>query len=303
MNEWQFERKGSRLGQLLLAVRRWNIQRGIQEAGLARRRVKFEGVRFHYYESRAGKPPLVLLHGFLDSANTWRKLFPLLEPHFDLYALDLPGSGETRLAPVRELWNLPNMARMTARFLHEHLGLRGATVLTHSMGGLFALHIHEYLRSQKREPLFGSMHLIAPGALKLPPEQRDATRRNLYPGSTQEIRELLKKIYYKEIPEIPELVLGGFLREWSAIGNYYLAENTVEQEDAAFFQPPRLRALRIKPVFYWGKDDGVTLLKWGRQLKNAIPGSKLHVFDEAGHGLHLEKPREFFEKFRKEAKF
>lgn len=301
MSEWEFERRGSRLGQAMLALRRWNIQRGIQEAGLARRRMTFEGVKFHYYEYRSGKPPLVLLHGFLDSANTWRKLFPYLTPHFDLYAIDLPGSGATRLPQIRELWNLTNMSRATARFLADGLELRRAAVLTHSMGGIFAVHIHQYLKRLKREPVFEDLHLIAPGLLKLKPEQRDDTRRKLYPRSTAEIRELLKNIYYKEIPEIPELVLGGFLRNWSGIEHHYLAENTIEQEDRIFFTPPQLRALKLKPTFYWGKQDGVTPLKWGKEIKKAMPGSKLLVFDQAGHGLHLEKPGEFFEAFRKQA--
>ncbi len=301
MTEWEPTRRGSLAGRWLLSIRRWNIQRGIQEAGLSSRNREHEGLRFHYYEFRSGKPPLVLLHGFLDTAATWRKLFPYLTPHFDLYALDLPGSGSTRMPPVRELWNIPNMARATARFLSDQLELRGATLLTHSMGGLFAAHMQEYVRKQKRAPLFDSFHLIAPGLLKLPPDRRDATRRMLYPRTVDEIRELLIKIYFKEIPAIPDIVLNGFLRLWSGVEHYYLAENTVEQEEQVFYTPARLRSLRWKPVLYWGRADGITPLAWGQQIKRAIPGAKLHVLEEAAHGLHLEKPGEFFETFRREA--
>jgi hypothetical protein len=46
-----------------------------------------------------GNPPLLLLHGFDSSAMEWRRLLPLLAPHFDVYAIDLLGYATYRLLP------------------------------------------------------------------------------------------------------------------------------------------------------------------------------------------------------------
>ncbi len=44
----------------------------------------------------AGKPALVLLHGFLGSAADWSALMPLLIDDFFLIAIDLPGHGASQ---------------------------------------------------------------------------------------------------------------------------------------------------------------------------------------------------------------
>ncbi len=46
-------------------------------------------------QSTPPKPPLVLLHGWGNSSQTWRTLRPLLQQHLDLIAVDLPGFGDS----------------------------------------------------------------------------------------------------------------------------------------------------------------------------------------------------------------
>jgi pimeloyl-ACP methyl ester carboxylesterase len=43
----------------------------------------------------------------------------------------------------------------------------------------------------------------------------------------------------------------------------------------------------------WGRDDKVNDLSLGEVLRDGIKGSKLVVFDETGHGVPQERPREF----------
>ena len=58
-----------------------------------------DGVNLHWVEfgvefgERAGRPPVVLLHGLNDSHLTWRQIAPLLSPTRRVLALDLPGHG------------------------------------------------------------------------------------------------------------------------------------------------------------------------------------------------------------------
>ena len=282
---------------LALRLRRFRGHRDILSRGLKSSNVDFEGLRFHYYHADNGRPPLIMLHGFLDSAQTFRKLLPELLERFDLYVIDTPGFGYTRMPPVRELWDLRSMARSMARFVRKKLELRDARLLTHSMGGLIAAHMAEYIRETEQVALFSRMDMIAPGMFRLPEQDRDTARRRLYPRDTYEIKELLRTLYHADMPMPPDIVLKGLLREWTRVGYYYLAENTIESEDEMFFTPARLRALKTPLRLYWGEEDKITPLEMARKIKRAVKGTKLFTFPDAGHALHLVKGREVLEAF------
>lgn len=293
----RYAKQGSLIGGLILRLRRWRIHRSILKTGLRSRTVDFENIKFHYYCSENGRPPLVLLHGFLDSSQTFRRLFQSLSERYDLYALDLPGFGGSCLPDLRELWHIDSMSRITARFLMEELKLQGADLLSHSLGGLMALHMQRYIFRQKQISLFGRMSLIAPGIMKLPKERRDEVRRRLFPESAEEIKELLYKLYYKNHPDLHPIVIQGLLREWGRLGYFYLAENTVEDEDSAFFTIDELKKIPSSIRLFWGENDEITPLKIARAVVKKLPRIKLILFKNSGHALHLEEPDRFLEEF------
>ncbi len=79
-------------------------------------------------------PDLVLLHGFLGSADDWQPLIEAL-PGVRCHALDLPGHGQTGGPPLRRLTDFPAwlQAELKRRQLrHYHL-------LGYSLGGRLAL--------------------------------------------------------------------------------------------------------------------------------------------------------------------
>ncbi len=66
---------------------------------LARKKVKFQDTEIAYYDGGSGTP-VMLLHGFPDSADVWRKVTPLLiNDGYRVIAPDLRGFGESA-APV-----------------------------------------------------------------------------------------------------------------------------------------------------------------------------------------------------------
>jgi pimeloyl-ACP methyl ester carboxylesterase len=263
-------------------------------------RHRFEGVDFHVYSKRAGRPPLVLLHGFLDSAHTFRRLFEGLAARFDLYAVDIPGFGYSRLPDVRELWHIDGIARCMARFLDSVPGLERPLLLSHSMGGLVALHMEEYWRRREGRPFFRELHMIGPAILRLPVEERDAIRGLLYPKSVAEIRILLGKLYYRDFPALPGIVLRGLLRSWSRREYEYLAENTIEFEERIFFTPERLKAMDVPIRAYSGSADELFAGASGRLLRE-LEFIGLYEIEDAGHAPHLEKPEQFLRIFLRQA--
>ena len=57
-------------------------------------RVEVDGLGYHVVEGGEG-PALILLAGFPQSWYAWRRVMPLLAPHFRVYAVDLPGQGDS----------------------------------------------------------------------------------------------------------------------------------------------------------------------------------------------------------------
>ena len=84
----------------------------------------------------AGKPPLLLLHGYPETHVMWHKVAPLLEPHFSLVIPDLRGygdSGKPRSEPDCSNQSKRAMARDIAELMLA-LGIHRYHVAAHDRG-------------------------------------------------------------------------------------------------------------------------------------------------------------------------
>ena len=82
--------------------------------------------------------PLILVHGFCLSGNTFDPVVRLLESEYKVVVPDLPGHGESGYA------NSVNSLENAAQYLvdmHQELNLTQCTWVGHSMGGYIALAI------------------------------------------------------------------------------------------------------------------------------------------------------------------
>jgi pimeloyl-ACP methyl ester carboxylesterase len=82
-------------------------------------------------------PPLVCLHGFLDTWSTWELVLPLLERRFDVLAPTLPGHAGGELLPEVDEGV---MADAVERVM-DAAGFEDAHVVGNSLGGFVALQL------------------------------------------------------------------------------------------------------------------------------------------------------------------
>ena len=93
-------------------------------------RAEVNGIRIHYRMAGAGEP-VVLLHGFPETSNAWRKVMPALAQHYTVLAPDLRGFGDS---------DRPDHAydkRTVAEDVHQlvhHLGLGPIHLVSHDVG-------------------------------------------------------------------------------------------------------------------------------------------------------------------------
>ncbi|BCJ40726.1 hydrolase [Actinoplanes ianthinogenes] len=96
------------------------------------------------HHRRGSGPPLLLIHGIGSHWQVWNPVLPLLEPHRDVIAIDLPGFGTSPIWPapppgVRP-GSVPHLAGLVATFL-DALGLDEVEIAGSSMGGGIALEL------------------------------------------------------------------------------------------------------------------------------------------------------------------
>ncbi|MGI5151961.1 alpha/beta fold hydrolase [Plantactinospora sp. CA-294935] len=84
----------------------------------------------HYVTGGTGAP-LVLLH-WPQSWYQWRRIMPSLAQRYTVYAVDLPGLGDSRGAPPS--YDKATLARFVHALLADRLGLRAINLVGHDLG-------------------------------------------------------------------------------------------------------------------------------------------------------------------------
>ena len=85
----------------------------------------------HYVTGGSG-PPVVLLHGWPQSWFAWRDVLPALAREHTVYAVDLPGLGDSEGAPTG--YDKATLARYVHSLVADRLGLATVDLVAHDLG-------------------------------------------------------------------------------------------------------------------------------------------------------------------------
>jgi 2-succinyl-6-hydroxy-2,4-cyclohexadiene-1-carboxylate synthase len=89
-----------------------------------------------YWVERSGQgEPLILLHGFTGSTQTWKENIEDWAKHFEVVAIDLPGHGKTE---VDKSFTMESFCIDLSLLIHK-LNFQSVHLLGYSMGGRTAL--------------------------------------------------------------------------------------------------------------------------------------------------------------------
>ena len=265
--------------------------RWVQETASIEKQVEVDGVQLRVLDTGKGTPVL-LIHGFLDSSFTWRKLIPLLKDRYRVVALDLPGFGYSD--KPGEATSFVHFAQVVVGLL-DQLGIDKAFLAGNSMGGSVALQV----AVDFPERILG----IVP----------------IDPGTPREEGEPFSAMDLLRMPVVGELCVHTmgpwvFQRVWNAMltGDHELSEaelqemygllNTPGARRAALNQIREIRGnpvdwktssrIRAPTLLIWGSQDKVVPLKYGERLNGNIPDSRLVILENAGHLPQWDVPGE-----------
>ena len=253
----------------------------------------------NYVEVGAG-PVLLLVHGMGGGYDIWREVLEPLARRYTVVAPDLPGHGAS--APSSGDYSIGALAT-ELRDLLIGLGDERATLVGHSLGGGIAMQL-AYQFPELAERLV----LVSSGGLG--PEVSLVLRAAALPGS-----DLLIAATARTASRVGAAVGRGLaavgLRPTTDVAEVARGYASLADGDrrAAFLGTLRsvvnARGQRIDahdrlyltaglPVLIaWGARDPIIPVSHGERAHEAIPGSRLEIFDGVGHVPQLEAPARF----------
>ena len=228
--------------------------------------------------------PLVLVHGYLGSSEMWTLQKKYLSKYFRIIAPALPGFGESHKA--KSLKSIHEMAKFIFRCLDDKK-IKNFHLIGHSMGGMIAQEMS--IISPER---INKLICFATGSVGNIPDRFESIDIS--------IERLKKEGISKTVKRIPP--------KWFIEGNnskyFYLCKNAVKEtsEETAnnalnamknWNGFDNLKNIKNITLIIWGEKDVSYNFKQVETLNKNILNSKLKIFKNSSHNIHLEQPRKF----------
>lgn len=271
----------------------------------AKRYRMVHGYRRAFIQAGSG-PPLLLIHGIGDSAESWLDVIPALARHHTVIAPDLLGHGDSD--KPRADYSLAAYAN-AMRDLLSVLDVERATVIGHSLGGGVAMQF-AYQFPERCERLVlvstgGVSHEVhpmlrftsAPNADFVLPLLAAPGARLLGKAAFGVLRALDTDLGHDAEPlsrvfdALPDAASRrAFVRTLRAV---------VDWRGQAITMLDRCYLTQGMPtLLVWGARDAVIPVAHAHKAHAAMPGSQLEVFADAGHFPHQNDPDRFLRVFR-----
>ena len=228
--------------------------------------------------------PLVLVHGFLGSSEMWCNQKDFFSKFCRVISPALPGFGES--AGAQSLDTINKMAKFVIDIIDEKK-IDKFNLLGHSMGGMIVQEITKIAGNRVNKLICfatGSIGEI-PGRF----ETIDETRKRLKEeGAAASFSRVPKKWFVKGDQD----------------KNYFLCVNavqnvSVESADNALKAMKNwtgienLKNIKNETLIIWGDKDTAYNFEQVETLNKNITNSRLEIFKDCSHNVHLEEPRKF----------
>jgi pimeloyl-ACP methyl ester carboxylesterase len=259
--------------------------------------IELHGRRVIYRIAGSG-PPVVLIHGMLNSSSHWRSVALSLADRHTVIAPDLIGHGDS--AAPRGDYSLGAHAA-SIRDLLSAIGVDRATIVGHSLGGGVAMQFF-YQFPQRVERLV----LVSSGGLgrEVSPLLRTAALPGMaallsltihprlvgalwHAGERLRRRGVSSGVYLQAIaramrPLENSEAQGAFL---------HTLRSVIDVHGQRVAATDRLYLLESIPtLIVWGERDNTIPIEHGRRAHDATPNSSFRTLSEAAHFPHLEDP-------------
>ena len=261
----------------------------------------FAGYSTRVLELEGDGPPLVLFHGFSDSADTWRATMATLGRHDRrAIAVDLPGFGKASpLKPGKVLSQLDRFGEAVVRHIAPE---GGAIVAGNSLGGCVALRLAE-----REELALAGVVPVAPAGLDMARWLRIIEAHPIIQGILRSpvpipepvlrgaVAEVYKRIAFHRPGAVDSKAIRAFTSHFANprdVARYLATGRSLLPE---LKDPFKLDQIACPVLVVWGDRDRMVMWKGAQRVLDAVPGARLELLDECGHCPQVECPDRFCE--------
>lgn len=229
---------------------------------------------------------IVILHGWASRLKNWEEFKNLLiKANYKVFMPVLPGFGEKKLTSV---WDLENYNNWLEDYLKK-LNLKSFCLLGHSFGGSLAINY-----SGKNPKNLTKLILISSSGLR----KKYAFKKVFFLLAAKSgkvlfclpplmyMKEFWRRIFYRLIKA----------------NDYYNADKIMKgtlQKVLKQDLTSALKKIRAPALIIWGRKDKDTPLDNAFIMNKEIKGSKLIIYDKAGHRAPFEKSKEITQEIKK----
>ena len=255
------------------------------------------------YRGGGSGPVLVLIHGMAGSSVTWEPVLPALTRHYTVIAPDLPGHGDSD--KPRGDYSLGAHAS-SIRDLLVVLGHERATIVGQSFGGGVAMQLaYQHPECCERLVLVSSgglgqevalllRALTLPGADYLMPIACNGRVRDAGVAVTG----FFDRLGLRPVPAVAEM-----WRSFASLSDastreafHHTLRSVVDVHGQRVSASDRMYlAADVPTLIVWGDRDPIIPLEHAITTHEMVPGSRLEIFEGAGHFPHCEQPERFVE--------
>jgi len=234
--------------------------------------------RLRYVCEGEGAHNVILIHGFGGDIDNWLFNIGALSEKATVYALDLPGHGQSFKEPIKP--DFADMAGVLVAFM-DALNIDKAHLIGHSMGGAIALEV-----AHQHEGRVSGLSLIASAGLGQEINM-DYIHGFIAAGSRKELKPVLEKLFVDSSLVSRKMV--DDMLKYKRLDGVGTALTTIAAQFTDGGQqslPAYQLGAAIPTLIIWGAKDQILPPEHG---KNAASHARLELFDDAGHMPQMEK--------------
>ncbi|HNQ61121.1 MAG TPA: alpha/beta fold hydrolase [Bacteroidia bacterium] len=247
-------------------------------------------MELHYKRSGDGQP-LIILHGLFGMGDNWATLSKYYaQENFDVIIPDLRNHGRS---PRSNEFNYHLMAEDIHQLIRTQ-NLQDVCIIGHSMGGKVAMcyagiypeHLNKLIvvdigtkyYPPHHQTVLAAIHAVRPENLSNRKEAEAILRDSLKEEAT--IQFLLKNLYWNEQEKL----------DWRF--NIEAIEKNIEEIGKAL---PQSFKINIPTLFVSGEKSGYIQQKDQPDILMQFSDAKFISIPNAGHWVHAENPKDFFD--------
>jgi haloalkane dehalogenase len=238
----------------------------------------------------AGAPPVLLVHGYPESAYMWRHaMAALAEAGWHAVAPDLPGYGDS--PPVDGQPGTWEAHVESLEHFRAELGLDEVVLVTHDWGVMIGL------RWACDHPGAARALAISDGGFFADRRWHDLANTMRTPGEGEQLMESFTREGFEAMMGQVSSGIGPDAVDeyWKGFGSEDRRRGHLEMYRSGDFDKLEpyegcVAALGVPTLILWGAEDRFSGVKMAGRFHEEIGGSELLVLDEAGHFVWEDEP-------------